>query len=289
MRFINGVIKNGIHLLGIELMKETSFKKLISFQGKVIRENADLKFSLNRMSALIEATNSASQSEFSFEGFMHFLTKKVLASKSQVFQDLFVLYCLKEKTNGFFVEFGATDGVGLSNTFLLETEYNWRGILAEPGKIWEAGLKQNRNCFIDNRCIWSRSGETVIFNETANPELSTIDSFARGDFFSEERKNCKPYAVETLSLNDLLGFYNAPESIDYLSIDTEGSEYEILNSFNFSKYSIRIITVEHNFSPKRDDIFKLLVRNGYKRVFETISMFDDWYIREPFETDPIIN
>lgn len=129
----------------------------------------------------------------------------------------------------------------------------------------------------------------VIFNETANPELSTIDSYAQGDFFSEERKNCKPYTVETLSLNDLLGFYNAPESIDYLSIDTEGSEYEILNSFNFSKYSITIITVEHNFTPKRDDIFKLLVRNGYRRVFETISMFDDWYIRESFEKGANIN
>lgn len=126
MRFINGVIKKGINLLGIELMKKTSFKKLINFQGEVLRENADLRFSLNRMSALIATTTGACQNEFSLEGFMHFLTQKVLASKSQVFQDLFILYCLKEKTNGFFIEFGATDGVGLSNTFLLEKKYNWK-------------------------------------------------------------------------------------------------------------------------------------------------------------------
>lgn len=229
---------------------------------------------------------SVSQSNFTKDqaevlNFFDYSTNKLLQSKSQIFQDLFVLYYLKDKKNGFFIEFGATDGVSLSNTFLLEKEYNWKGILAEPGKIWEASLKRNRNCIIDNRCLWSVSGETLIFNETDIAELSTLNIYAEADFFSEQRKHCKSYTVETVSLNELLSLYNAPAVIDYLSIDTEGSEYEILNSFNFSKYIILVITVEHNFSPRREDIFNLLVLNGYKRVFESISMFDDWYIKEP--------
>jgi hypothetical protein len=56
--------------------------------------------------------------------------------------------------------------------------------------------------------------------------------------------------------------------MDYLSIGTEGSEYEILSHFDFSRYQFRIITREHNYTPLRRDIFNLLSGNGYKRVFE---------------------
>jgi hypothetical protein len=56
-------------------------------------------------------------------------------SKSQLKQDLFVLAELDFKSNGFFVEFGATNGIDLSNTHLLENEFGWGGILAEPAKF----------------------------------------------------------------------------------------------------------------------------------------------------------
>jgi hypothetical protein len=77
----------------------------------------------------------------------------------------------------------------------------------------------------------------------------------------------------------MLGKYNAPKTIEYLSIDTEGSEYEILSGFNFSKYDFRVITCEHNFSPQREKISSLLTEKGYLRLFERISDFDDWYVR----------
>ena len=95
---------------------------------------------------------------------------------------------------------------------------------------------------------------------------------------SSRRQKKKIYPVPTISLNDLLQTHNAPKNIDYLSIDTEGTEFEILNAFDFSKYSIKIITVEHNFTSKREEIFELLSRNGYNRVFKEISLFDDWYV-----------
>jgi hypothetical protein len=56
-----------------------------------------------------------------------------MESYSQIRQDLFVLFALG-KTPGYFVEFGACDGVYLSNTFLLETYYGWSGLLVEPSK-----------------------------------------------------------------------------------------------------------------------------------------------------------
>ena len=86
-------------------------------------------------------------------------------------------------------------------------------------------------------------------------ELIDIDSFSKKskDFYKTGRK----YKVPTISLLDLLDIHNAPKFIDYLSIDTEGSEYEILNAFDFNKYKFRVITCEHNFTPMREKIYKL--------------------------------
>ena len=84
--------------------------------------------------------------------------------------------------------------------------------------------------------------------------------------------------IETITLTDLLGEYHAPKIIDYISIDTEGSEFKILEVFNFEKYKFKIIQVEHNFTNDREKIFKLLSSKGYLRVFTSISKVDDWYI-----------
>jgi hypothetical protein len=84
--------------------------------------------------------------------------------------------------------------------------------------------------------------------------------------------------VETVSLEDLLLDYKAPKHIDFLSIDTEGSEFEILNAFDFRKYSFGVICVEHNFTINRDKIRALLEGNGYKQVHVELSEFDDWFV-----------
>jgi len=201
-------------------------------------------------------------------------------SKSQLDQDLFVAYAFQGKTDGFFVEFGATNGVDLSNTYLLENQFNWKGILAEPGKTWHEDLYKNRSCKIDAKCVYNISGETIVFADSVEPELSTISKFVDCDAHSNVRKNSDHYEVETITLNDLLEAHGAPREIDYLSIDTEGSELEILSAFDFSHYDISIITVEHNYTKSRGKIHDLLSGNGFKRVFEEYSQFDDWYVNE---------
>jgi len=202
-------------------------------------------------------------------------------SKSQLKQDLFILSETKYKREGYFVEFGATNGIDLSNTYLLETEFSWKGILAEPANVWKLKLHENRpSAFVETLCVWKDSNSLLTFNETDYPELSTLDIFSgNDDWYTNARQAGKKYEVQTISLNDLLRKYQAPKYIDYLSIDTEGSEYEILNAFDFSEYSIGIITVEHNYSPKREMIFALLTSKGYKRKYENISNFDDWYVK----------
>ena len=93
------------------------------------------------------------------------------------------------------------------------------------------------------------------------------------------RTHGKIYSVETISLNDLLKTHKTPYEIDFLSIDTEGSEFEILSTFDFREHVFRVICVEHNYSKNRQRIFELLTREGYKRVLEELSMADDWYTK----------
>ena len=197
-------------------------------------------------------------------------------SHSQLRQDLFALNQLNFKKNGFFLEFGATDGINLSNTYLLEKKFNWKGILVEPAKCFYKELKKRRNCYIENKIVYKDSKSKLIFCETYNPELSTIsqNSNRNRDFIQSK------YELETISLNDLLRKYNMPKIIDYLSIDTEGTEFDILNNFNFKEFKFRIITCEHNFGFNRKKIFKLLSKNNYTRKFTEISQFDDWYINK---------
>jgi len=82
--------------------------------------------------------------------------------------------------------------------------------------------------------------------------------------------------VQTISLLDALDRANAPSFIEYISLDTEGSEFEILSTFDFEKYTFGLIDVEHNFiEPRRTDIRNLLLSKGY--VYKGENQWDDMY------------
>ncbi len=211
--------------------------------------------------------------------FLRFCMENLSISRSQHQQDLWVLYELNDRHGGYFVEFGAADGVHLSNSLLLESKFGWHGIAAEPCRSYFPGLAANRHCIVDDRCVWNRSGEILTFNETRALELSTIDQFSSCDGHAHNRADGQRYEVETISLNDLLDHHRAPSRIDYMSVDTEGSEVDILSAFDFDRYDVRLITVEHNHTPSRDGLYDLLTSKGYERKFADISRTDDWYIK----------
>jgi len=206
--------------------------------------------------------------------FINYCRINAIDSYSQNFQDLFVLYYLNEKKSGFFIEFGATNGIDLSNTLLLESKYSWNGILAEPAKSFHSDLRRNRGVIIDNRCVWNKSGSKIKFTEFVGTGLSGIKS----NLFNKSNDKLQQYEVETVNLTDLLIEKNAPNSIDFLSIDTEGTEFEILQNFDFTKFQIKIIIVEHNYKSVRNKLFSLLTDKGYTRVFKNLSFQDDWYV-----------
>lgn len=194
---------------------------------------------------------------------------------SQLGQELWVLERMDYKRGGFFVEFGATDGVMLSNTYMLEKEFGWTGLCAEPNPQYYEKLVRNRSCIVSQDCISGHTGEKVEFllAEEYGGIVDHLDNHnkARRKGFQDLGKYIQ---LSTISLNDYLKKNNALTTIDYLSIDTEGSEYEILRNFSFNHFKVNLITVEHNYSSTREKLRELLEGKGYKR---TERDFDDWY------------
>ena len=210
------------------------------------------------------------EKEISIESLLSHFSKNYKNSHGQLMQDLFVDYIL-DKDQGFFIEIGACDGLVHSNTYWLEKKRNWKGILCEPSEFWIQKLKKNRSkSIIETKPIFNNSKKKVNFN---------IKKGGRS-FISHknETENNNIKQLDSISINELISNYNVVE-IDYLSIDTEGSEFEIIKDLNFKKFKPSIITVEHNYDKlKRNQLFCLLKKNNYTRVFKSISRFDDWYV-----------
>ena len=112
------------------------------------------------------------------------LYKENKETYSQLGQDLLVSWLLDEKQNGYFVEFGATNGIKLSNTYLLEKRYNWNGILCEPAVVYHNELYNNRTVNIDTDCVYTNTGSKIEFLDTDMDGLATILSYANDDMHS---------------------------------------------------------------------------------------------------------
>ena len=213
------------------------------------------------------------------EGFFEFAAARVLHAQGQLFQDLWALYELDEKRDGYFVEFGATNGITMSNSHVLEHHYGWSGIVAEPNPDFHERLDRERSCNISHECVFSHSGEVMNFLCTEKAMYSRLQAINPGDHNEVAmRSNHREVPVRTISLNDLLDAFNAPDEIDYMSVDTEGSELEILNAFDFDRRRVKLFTIEHNFTPLRADIHALMTSKGYIRRFPEFTRFDDWYV-----------
>jgi FkbM family methyltransferase len=197
---------------------------------------------------------------------------------SQIGQDLAVIKHYKNKRNGYFVEIGASDGIRYSNTYLLEKDFGWKGICVEalPEKFKE--LSKNRPTAVCvEKAVFNASDLTLKFDIAHSFDmLSGISNYITERFSDRVKSNCTTIDVQTITLTDLLKEANAPAFIDYLSLDTEGSEFEILKAHDFSKYKFGLIDVEHNYiEPTRTNIRDLLTSNGYS--YKAPNSFDDCY------------
>ena len=251
-----------------KIIKKTIHNVLDKLNYKIIKKEDLINFKLDDLKKSLEGANL--NNIYKNENLISFISKNFSKSHSQIFQDLFVDYILK-KEKGFYCEVGALDGKELSNTFYLEKELGWSGILCEPNKSYQELIKKNRpSNILVTEPLFSKENEEVNFTELEGGR-SGID---------KNSNNKKSYKLKTTTLNKVLEENLNNKNINYISIDTEGTEYEIIKELNFEKFYPEIITIEHNYDKKkRDKIYKFLKMKNYDRYFKSISRFEDWYIR----------
>jgi FkbM family methyltransferase len=247
------------HAEGLNMIASTleeanqKYEELVLALQYTIAQRERLKKLLQIAGRAVELYPSANASE---------IIDMILKTPAEHAQDVFAYIFSGCKREGFFVEFGACDGLAVSNTLSLERRFGWTGILAEPSRYWRESLPRNRRAAIDFRCVAGKTGQQVGFFESDRP----CNSSSQEDhtYLGSVRAS---YDVDTISLMDLLDYHSAPGHIDYISIDTEGSEKEILEAFDFSKYKFGFITVEeHEGVTSEKSVQPLLEQAGYRVI-----------------------
>ncbi len=175
--------------------------------------------------------------------------------------------------NGFYVEIGAYDGVTQSNTLYFEKNNNWKGILIEPSKEkFKKCVKyrSKKNKFFNNACVSFSFKDKKL--ELTYSGLKTFSKKFLSDKLQKEYRQLPEifigekvhnYKILAKPMNSILIKSKAPKLMDLLSLDTEGSELEILGGINFNIFNFRYILVETNYFNK---VKKFLKDKNYKFI-----------------------
>lgn len=177
----------------------------------------------------------------------------------------------KNKTNGVFVDIGAYDGVTGSNTYFFENEKGWSGLCIEPQPNMFEKLKATRKCVCIQGAISDRVKKAQFLHipDYADQLSGLVDDYhpthAAKIKYCEERFGVPAQLIEVdcMPFNDIMAQNNITH-IDFLSLDTEGNEYTILESIDWNKVTIDVITVEDNYNDPR--FGALLESKGYECV-----------------------
>jgi len=191
---------------------------------------------------------------------------------SQFSQDSYLeIFFFKGYKNGFYVDVGAHDGITFNNTLYFEKNNNWNGINIEPIKSVYDKLVSNRPNNINlNYAICNNDGETDFLCNTGYTEmLSGIkDNYDVRHHQRLQRENEQMSSItEVIKVNtkklETIFDENNISRVNYLSIDVEGAEFEVIKSINFDKVFIDIIGFENNYNDTSIPIIKYLEQNNY--------------------------
>lgn len=202
---------------------------------------------------------------------------------SQVGQDKYLNEnVFKNKENGVFVDIGAFDGVTHSNSYYFEKNLNWTGICIEPLPNKFKELKSCRNCICINSCISNEEAIVKFIEVNGAPAMLSgmqknydLRHLARlKNEIVRDGGSYKIIDIPARNINNILKENNLFK-IDYLSLDTEGSELEILKSIDFDSFYIHAISVENNYS---DPNFKLFLESKGFKYLITLGSQDEIYV-----------
>lgn len=202
--------------------------------------------------------------------------------QSQLGQDLFALAANSKSRRGFYVEIGGGDPIRSSNTYLLQSKYEWEGILVEPNPDFASSIVNLRSGpnapILVQKALAEKTGKEYLLRAGF---LSTLDRFIEGDAHGRQRKVILEkhglIEVNTLSPKEFVQGYVADRLVNFLSVDTEGAEMEIMSNWPFDLCKPIVICVEHNDRKWKSELDELITSHGYSKVLVNISKFDSWF------------
>jgi len=205
--------------------------------------------------------------------FLVFLMNYRDKSYSQFRQDLFVLFISKNWAQKTFMEIGVGDGIEIYNTYLLESENGWEGVLVEPNREFVDSIRKMRSAkLIEAAITTSDVGEVEFYIGKRGVFASLLPT---GD-----TKEQSSYRVKSMPVSKVFGGYER-DSLTFLSLDIEGNEDQII--IELMKMNCRpfVIIVEHNYDlVKSNKIKQTLIRSDYRLLCQSISEVDYWFVRE---------
>lgn len=184
----------------------------------------------------------------------------------------------RDKTDGFFLDIGAHGGIKNNNTYFFEKHLHWKGICFEPTPTIFKELRRNRTCVCIKAAVGPKAGKTsFVINGCSylNGILDKFDPrhFKKHQYASRLKKgSSKIITVECVVLTDILEKYDVTD-IDFISLDTEGGELEILKSIDYERFNIDVLCVENIYHD--ESMRSFLASKGYELVAHVHR--DDFY------------
>jgi FkbM family methyltransferase len=198
----------------------------------------------------------------------------------QLLQDAFVVAATNSMKQGQYVEIGVGDGFHLSNTLALEKHFQWEGLLIEANPFFWPQIANNRpNAKLAKTAVLGSARGPLTFKHVEDfPEISALSDYSKSD--QHDRSKAKELSVETSGIVDVLRDNNIAKSVDYVSIDVEGPEIEILSAMLDAGYRPRVLTVEHNRVPERVEQLTKMLGRDYDVVLTKASQWDLWAVEK---------
>lgn len=189
------------------------------------------------------------------------------------------------KRHGYYVEVGALDGEYLSNTYYFEHALGWTGVLVEPNPSQAALCRKHRPASqVATFAAVAPGQEGAVTLEVAEGDegystLSPNRTYRR--ILDERSLVTVPLEVEATTLDKILSQASLP-SIDFITIDVEGHEFDALRGFDLGRWHPTVVLIESATGAPSWRISWLLFRKGYARVRRVVV--NDWYERRPAPT-----
>jgi FkbM family methyltransferase len=197
---------------------------------------------------------------------------------SQFGEDKILFEIFQRKTSGICVDVGANNGVDDSISLFFE-KIGWKCILVEPNPSLCQGMRSVRNALIYECAASNQSGTAtlhIVEGAVRSDGLSTISTDKKEhDKIKSYGFTSRPVGVRTMTLDEILADAQINGDIDFISIDVEGYEYEVLEGLSLERWNPKIMVLEDNSNFEDSTVSNYLKKFGYIRFMRT--GVNDWY------------